>query len=80
MVAIFAGVVVIAVYGASPLVRLGVLGCLVALVMAATWVQFREMCPRCATRIGHQTRLFLPPRCRHCGVAYTAPPPPEEAA
>lgn len=56
--------------------RRGVLGLVVVLLLAATYVQFRERCPRCGMRIGSQSRLMLPNKCRRCGVAFDRPPKP----
>lgn len=57
-------------YGDQAWVRRSVVLTILGLVVAATWVQFREVCPRCSSTIGRQTRLFLPPKCKHCGVRF----------
>ncbi len=44
------------------------------LFLAASFVQFRERCPRCGLRLGRHGRLLLPERCRGCGVAFELPP------
>jgi hypothetical protein len=59
-------------YGETPWARRSVLG--LVLVLAATVVQFRERCPRCGSRLGTQSRLLLPDKCRKCGVLFERPP------
>ena len=61
-------------YGDIPWARRSVLALVLALVLAATVVQFRERCPRCGSRLGTQSRLLLPDRCRTCGVRFERPP------
>jgi hypothetical protein len=41
--------------------------------LAASFVQFRERCPRCGLRLGRHGRLLLPERCRGCGVGFEPP-------
>jgi hypothetical protein len=41
----------------------------VALVVAGGWLQFSIRCPACGYRLGRQSRLVVPERCRSCGVA-----------
>lgn len=73
MTAIALAIVLIGGYGTVTWVRHGVVWGVIGLVAAATWVQFRERCPRCASLIGRQSRLILPPKCKHCGVRFSAP-------
>ena len=61
-------------YGDVPWARRSVLGLVLVLVLAATIVQFRQRCPRCGARLGTQTRLMLPDKCRKCGVRFERPP------
>jgi hypothetical protein len=56
-------------------VRRAALILVLALVVGATVVQFRERCPRCGWRLRTKSRLTLPERCRGCGVAFERPPP-----
>jgi hypothetical protein len=70
MLALAAGLT--ALFFEMPWVRRAALGMLLVLVIAATLVQFRERCPRCGMRLGSQGRLFLPERCRGCGIAFDA--------
>lgn len=70
MIALTAAIVAVGLWGDSTAVRRAVLIAILGLVLAATWVQFRECCPRCGTRLGRQSRLLLPPKCRHCGVKF----------
>ena len=63
-------------YGETPWVRRSMLGIVVALVLGGAYVQFRERCPRCAARIGKQSRIFLPEQCAGCGVFFERPPRP----
>jgi len=57
-----------------PWVRRFVIAVVLALVLFAAYLQFREKCPRCGSRLGRQSRLILPDTCRRCGVAYPRPP------
>jgi hypothetical protein len=50
--------------------RRSALGLVLMLVAGATLVQFRARCPRCGLRLGAQARLFLPDKCRRCGVDF----------
>ncbi len=47
---------------------------LVALLMVwagvGVFMQFSEKCPHCNYRIGLSSSLFLPKRCKKCGVFY----------
>ena len=61
-------------YGESPWARRSALGVALVLVLAAAVVQFRERCPRCGSRLGTQSRLLLPDKCRKCGVVFERPP------
>ena len=60
-------------FGELAWVRRGALALVIVLVIAATFVQFRERCPRCGHRLGSQGRLFLPEQCRGCGVVLLPP-------
>ena len=51
-------------------VRRAALALLLVLIVAATFVQFRERCPRCGRRLGSQGHLFLPAQCPSCGVEF----------
>jgi hypothetical protein len=64
------------VYSDLAWMRRSALGVVLGLVLAATFVQFRERCPRCTSRIGTQTRLLLPGKCRICGVVFERPEHP----
>jgi hypothetical protein len=55
--------------------RRALLVMVLALVAAGSYVQFRERCPRCGRRLGTQSRLLLPTRCRGCRVKFDRPPP-----
>jgi polyferredoxin len=33
-------------------------------------LQFSERCPRCGSRLGFQTRLTLPDKCKRCGTSF----------
>ncbi len=50
-----------------------VLAILVVLLGTGAYVQFRERCPRCNTRVGRQSRFMLPKQCRSCGVPFFDP-------
>lgn len=41
---------------------------LIALTLAAVFIQFRQRCPRCGYRLGFQSRLVVPDNCKKCGV------------
>ncbi len=71
-IAIAAGLAV--TYGETPWARRSALGLVLVLVLAAAVVQFRERCPRCGSRLGTQSRLLLPDKCRKCGVLFERPP------
>ena len=43
------------------------------LAIPGALLQFSEKCPRCEHRLGFQTRLVLPVRCKKCGVSYQKP-------
>ena len=60
--------------------RRSLLGLVLALVAAGSFVQFREKCPRCGRRLGSQSRLLLPVRCRGCRVEFERPPPRDQPA
>jgi len=57
-------------FGELAWVRRAALILLLVLIAAATFVQFRERCPRCGRRLGSQGRLFLPVQCPGCGVEF----------
>jgi ribosomal protein S27AE len=57
-------------FGELAWVRRAAMALLLALIGAATFVQFRERCPRCGWRLGSQGRLFLPAECPGCGVEF----------
>jgi hypothetical protein len=61
-------------YGETAWMRRSALGLVLVLVLAAAVVQFRERCPRCGSRLGTQSRLLLPDKCRKCGVVFERPP------
>jgi hypothetical protein len=73
MIALIAAIMLIGFYGQATWARRTVIYGILALVVLATWVQFREQCPRCQARIGRQSRLVLPPKCKHCGVKFVEP-------
>lgn len=60
-------------YSDSPWIRRSMLIGVVGLMLAGAFVQLRERCPRCAARIGAQTRLLLPGKCKKCGVIFDGP-------
>ena len=60
-------------YSDVPWIRRSILAVALGLMVAGIFVQFRERCPRCAARIGVQTRLFLPGNCKKCGVLFDGP-------
>ncbi len=43
------------------------------LVVAAGFVQFSARCPSCGYRLGRQSRLLVPVRCRSCRVSLRLP-------
>jgi ribosomal protein S27AE len=57
-------------FGKLAWVRRAALVLLLALIAAATFVQFRERCPRCGRRGGWHRRLFLPAQCPGCGAEF----------
>jgi hypothetical protein len=60
-------------YSDTPWMRRSMLAAVVGLMLAGAFVQFRERCPRCAARVGAQTRLLLPVNCKKCGVLFDGP-------
>lgn len=58
------------IHGGTTGGRMLVVGVIVLLAIAGAYVQFREKCPRCGTRLGRQSRLVLPQKCRSCGVEF----------
>ena len=71
---IAAGIGLSLVYGEAGGVRYLVLGAAALIALGVAVAQFRERCPRCHTRLGSQSLLLLPDRCRTCGVAFPRPP------
>lgn len=39
------------------------------MVVAGVWLQFSARCPSCGYRLGRQSRLVVPERCRSCGAS-----------
>jgi hypothetical protein len=74
MTVVAAGVGAIYLHGEKPWARPLILAVVLAIVLFATWVQSRERCPRCGSRLGRQSRLILPDTCRVCGVKFPRPP------
>ena len=60
-------------YSDVPWIRRSILAVALGLMVAGIFVQFRERCPRCAARVGAQTRLLLPGKCKKCGVIFDGP-------
>jgi len=67
-------VVAYEVFDASPEAVRWALVPALGLVAAGGWLQFSARCPGCGRRIGRQSRLVVPDRCRACGVALRASP------
>lgn len=42
------------------------------LVISGVALQFSARCPACGYRLGRQSRLLVPQRCRSCGIALRA--------
>ena len=42
-------------------------------VVAMAILQFSVRCPKCGYRLGFQSGLVVPDRCRRCGVSLKAP-------
>ena len=74
MTIIAAGVGAVHLYGEEPWARRLTITVVLALVLLATLLQFQEKCPRCGSRLGRQSRLILPDKCRDCGVEFPRPP------
>lgn len=74
MVAILGAISLASFMGNSTRGRLLIVGLLAVLAVAGAYVQFRERCPRCDTRLGRQSRLMLPQKCRQCGVEFPRQP------
>jgi hypothetical protein len=55
-------------------VRRSLLVLVVGLVVAATFLQVREKCPRCGARLRTKSLLRLPEKCGVCGAAFERPP------
>jgi hypothetical protein len=43
---------------------------LVGLAALGVYLQLSQRCPRCRYRIGYQSRLLVPERCKCCGVGF----------
>jgi hypothetical protein len=76
---LIAGIVAFRYFSENVFYRRGVLVMIGALVVVGAIVQFREVCPRCQSKLGRQSRFVLPDSCRHCGVDFPRPgvAPPE---
>ena len=61
------------VFPASPGLGNVALGLLAVTLAVGAYVQFRERCPRCDTRLGRQARFILPVLCKSCGVEFPRP-------
>ncbi len=48
-------------------------GLILFVALPAAVLQFSEKCPKCGYRLGFQTRLVLPKRCKKCSVSYEKP-------
>ena len=72
-VAIIAAAALTFTYSDTPWIRRSMLAGVVGLMVAGAFVQFRERCPRCSARVGAQTRLLLPGKCKKCGVIFDGP-------
>jgi hypothetical protein len=73
MALIIAGIVAFRYLSENVIYRRGVLVMIAALVVVGAIVQFREVCPRCKSKLGRQSRFVLPDFCRKCGVEFTRP-------
>jgi hypothetical protein len=73
MVLLIAGIIGFRYFSESALFRYGVLAMIPVLTAIGAYVQFREVCPRCKSLLGRQSRFVLPNACRHCGVEYPRP-------
>lgn len=71
---IAAGIGLSLVYGEAGAMRYLVIAAAALIGLGIAVAQFRERCPRCGTRLGSQSLLLLPDRCRTCGVAFPRPP------
>jgi hypothetical protein len=80
MLLMIAGIVAFRYLSENVLYRRGVLVMIATLVVVGAFVQFREVCPRCKSRLGRQSRFVLPDSCRHCGVDFPRPPVPRDEA
>jgi len=86
MIALFVGtwaylllvVVAYEVFDASPQAVRWALAPALGLVAAGGWLQLSARCPGCGRRIGLQSRMVVPDRCRACGIALRASPTPTE--
>jgi hypothetical protein len=74
MLALIGGIVAVGVWSDIALVRRSVLALILLLAVIGAYVQFREVCPRCGSKLGKQSRFVLPDECRNCGVEFPRPP------
>jgi hypothetical protein len=74
MMLLIAGILSFHYLSENVLYRRGVLVMIAALAVVGGFVQFREVCPRCQSRLGRQSRFVLPDACRECGVEFPRPP------
>lgn len=58
----------------SVMVRRGVVAVVIALFAGAAYLQSREKCPRCGSRLRFRSRLTMTDLCRTCGVLFPRPP------
>jgi hypothetical protein len=77
MALMIAGIIGFKYFSESALFRYSLLAMIAALVVIGGFVQFRELCPRCKSRLGRQSRFVLPDACRECGVDFPRPPKAE---
>lgn len=66
------------VYPEPSEVRYFVLLLALGLLLASVYVQFTIRCPRCRARLATQSLLFLPEKCKVCGVTINHPHPDDE--
>ena len=65
------------VYSDVVWLRRSLLGLAVLLIVAASFVQLSERCPRCRAKLRPKSLLRLPDHCPMCGVAFERPPAPD---
>lgn len=68
MVSLVAVVGVDLIIGFTPQTAWYVFIVLIALTLAAGFFQFRQKCPRCGYRLGLQSSLLVPDKCKKCGI------------